>query len=717
MSGYDASPGCSTQASPYLPLRSPNIRLISFDDTKDSGEIKINLLEAPLRKDLNYHALSYVWGDGAADKTIWVNECRFQVSTHLHNFLELAQRDSVVWQNWNSLNSLQTDIDEDTSDTQEGKTMRWWIDAICLDQKNIDERNEQVPRMGKIYSLASQVWIWYGLPGHIFDAETGFEELKQAITAADNVEESDSEKTYFSELARVERDTLSNGAKPGEVTHSQQRTEDVYKPILQPRRASTPDSKIVMDPTQVAIADASGQTEIGAAPMGEELRPTADFILKLVDQLASLAKHPYFFRTWIIQEFVLSQKIPISLIGSYSFHQQNVAVLAGYMYILHDIFTEQIWVRFSASMYAMHQIARLEVASLWYKALYKEPLSVVRPSPAARLRHFLLTFPDREYTVAQDIFYSLLGLLGVEELPVSLVPDYRLSFDQVSWHYTSYILQDTKDLRILGGENYELKDCPTWVPDMRYSNMCMDTYYSKPRTQGAVSVSADGHELIVEGARVGAVLKCSCQDSSRDAGEVNLIYLRNVLLLEASQIKSQSTKDTFSEWLSSYYKIGILYGSSFVGRYASMDDFVADFLTLRSFVARDVLDCSPLLDPDMLITLSRTSCPNPEILFAILKLAEAKWCLLDTGDIVICQRKPSDSAHHIPGDSVWALQNSHSMSLLRPQDNVWEYMGLIHQWQPPTDSDLSEEMPRRDSAIDLDEEYFATRDVQTITLV
>jgi hypothetical protein len=37
-----------------------------------------------------------------------------------------------------------------------------WIDAVCIDQLNISERNHEVRRMGKIYKLAQRVIVWLG---------------------------------------------------------------------------------------------------------------------------------------------------------------------------------------------------------------------------------------------------------------------------------------------------------------------------------------------------------------------------------------------------------------------------------------------------------------------------------------------------------------------------------------------------------------------------
>lgn len=39
---------------------------------------------------------------------------------------------------------------------------RWWIDQICIDQNHVPEKNEQVLRMGDVYSGASEVFVWLG---------------------------------------------------------------------------------------------------------------------------------------------------------------------------------------------------------------------------------------------------------------------------------------------------------------------------------------------------------------------------------------------------------------------------------------------------------------------------------------------------------------------------------------------------------------------------
>jgi hypothetical protein len=37
-----------------------------------------------------------------------------------------------------------------------------WVDAICIDQSNLEERKQQVQLMAKIYSKAHRVIVWLG---------------------------------------------------------------------------------------------------------------------------------------------------------------------------------------------------------------------------------------------------------------------------------------------------------------------------------------------------------------------------------------------------------------------------------------------------------------------------------------------------------------------------------------------------------------------------
>ena len=38
-----------------------------------------------------------------------------------------------------------------------------WVDALCIDQRNLTEKAEQIPLMGKIFAGADHVLAWLGL--------------------------------------------------------------------------------------------------------------------------------------------------------------------------------------------------------------------------------------------------------------------------------------------------------------------------------------------------------------------------------------------------------------------------------------------------------------------------------------------------------------------------------------------------------------------------
>ena len=76
----------------------------------------------------------------------------------------------------------------------------YWIDAICIDQSNIQERNHQVQNMRTIYSEAQSVLIWLG------KAEEG-PEIAEAIDliSSINIDRWDNRGTVFSERAPWDR--------------------------------------------------------------------------------------------------------------------------------------------------------------------------------------------------------------------------------------------------------------------------------------------------------------------------------------------------------------------------------------------------------------------------------------------------------------------------------------------------------------------------------
>ena len=106
------------------------------------SEVRITIQNVVLSKSQipTYEALSYAWGSNEKSVDIHVEESEevptLAVTSNLAEALQYLRYDK--------------------------KPRILWIDAICVDQQNIEERGHQVSRMADIYSIASPVIIWLG---------------------------------------------------------------------------------------------------------------------------------------------------------------------------------------------------------------------------------------------------------------------------------------------------------------------------------------------------------------------------------------------------------------------------------------------------------------------------------------------------------------------------------------------------------------------------
>jgi hypothetical protein len=85
-----------------------------------------------------YEAVSYAWGNPEDTKPLFLNGYEVFVTRNLESALRHLRKP-----------------DQDLS---------LWADALCIDQKNVDEKTHQVSMMGDIYSACRRVYIWLGTP-------------------------------------------------------------------------------------------------------------------------------------------------------------------------------------------------------------------------------------------------------------------------------------------------------------------------------------------------------------------------------------------------------------------------------------------------------------------------------------------------------------------------------------------------------------------------
>jgi hypothetical protein len=123
----------------YTPLdtSADGIRLVILEPSiTTEGVLKCRLVHVTFGQMPKYEALSYTWGIEDPQNAIMLNDKMFPVRPNLRDAL-LRLRD----------------ID---------KERVLWIDAICINQDDIPERNQQVRNMPHIYSRAQMVLLWLG---------------------------------------------------------------------------------------------------------------------------------------------------------------------------------------------------------------------------------------------------------------------------------------------------------------------------------------------------------------------------------------------------------------------------------------------------------------------------------------------------------------------------------------------------------------------------
>lgn len=92
------------------------------------------LVVKSLSDHVEYSALSYAWGQDLSVKSIVINGTRVEVRANLANILVHISP----------------------------ATPFLWIDALCINQDDVIERNHQVMQMGSIYKQAREVIVWIG---------------------------------------------------------------------------------------------------------------------------------------------------------------------------------------------------------------------------------------------------------------------------------------------------------------------------------------------------------------------------------------------------------------------------------------------------------------------------------------------------------------------------------------------------------------------------
>ncbi|KAL1638651.1 hypothetical protein SLS58_008682 [Diplodia intermedia] len=122
-------------------IRLLKITGLSSDDA-EAQPCSFSLIHVSLDDNFPFEAVSYAWGDPTLSHTMCLSTSS--------GSKQLAITHSV----FEALPYLARVAKEETG--------HLWIDQLCIDQKNLEERGRQVRLMGEIYSSALRTLIWLG---------------------------------------------------------------------------------------------------------------------------------------------------------------------------------------------------------------------------------------------------------------------------------------------------------------------------------------------------------------------------------------------------------------------------------------------------------------------------------------------------------------------------------------------------------------------------
>jgi hypothetical protein len=404
---------------PGKPLLPGQIRLIRLLPGAWTDPIQCELFE-DVHDTTKYEALSYVWGSQNVTTSIFLNRKEFPVTFNLEG----------------ALRNLREQFKDDK------EAMIFWIDALCINQKDIEERTNQVQLMGEIYRRCERVVVYLG---DRLDGRRPLDEPPPVI--------------------KFNKDTIPDMKCDGDTDWDVINIFSLIQSLAQHK-----------DITKIS-AFSSHYTPYGP-PKKSQSRVYHDDKSELFEGLRRLMHPPFtpwWSRVWVIQEVTVAPRV-LLVYGTVSapwemFWDAAANYAANSRSFYSRTFGE--FPRDQANVLSdccsrIFGIAESRVRSGLYKHInYDSLIPPNTPNDAPSLLDLLRKFRDRRASDPRDKVYALLSLARISYDTPSLIPDYSLSEVEVFRQATLHCIYETESLSVFSsdlGRKFR-NDLPSWVPD------------------------------------------------------------------------------------------------------------------------------------------------------------------------------------------------------------------------------------------------------------
>jgi hypothetical protein len=413
----------------YQPItRADEIRLLVLDPGAPGDALSCRLINVRQSWRTRYEALSYTWGDASITLPLSCSGHTIDVTVSLHDAL--------------------TDL------RHRRRKRLLWVDAVCINQTDNEEKGQQVKLMGSIYSRARRVLIYLG------KGEQGVGGAAKDIRWLDWKFMPLHIQRYSSRLAAL--------GLPGTLIHER-----------------LPRMK----------------------PISEDEFNWGKVI--------KLLRRPWFQRTWIIQEAILAkrawvicgdQSVPWAMLErvvvAMDVYKALVAPIPDFK-MIEDAVAGVHMIRSARRDRHEFTVMPDMLVFLWLTRNWAQRHEY------SKLLDLILDCRKFACTNPRDKIYGMLGVTNQDTTNELLNPNYDLSQQEVYRNFVLWDIFHNKSLRVLGcsWDKVASKQTSSWVPDftrldkyhhlMRWENRA--SFRASGDSQIAAQLSPDGSVLHIKG--------------------------------------------------------------------------------------------------------------------------------------------------------------------------------------------------------------------------
>jgi hypothetical protein len=537
----------------YEPLSSVSTlstRLVRLLPAEDLEDIQLVVECVELDNCVSYEALSYCWGDPLVKTTVRCNGESLLVTTNLKSALLYLRHKT--------------------------EERLLWIDALCINQEDIQERSQQVSIMRDIYRNASRTIVWLGEEAQnsglgIELCEKLYEFFRDEGEDLQRPEMQFNFRTLWSpnhqdpfnpSYAQTHEGDFKKRARRGSTKSNERDGNSVKKRDVLAANEDVKGTGKINETRKDEACVAEDQTLQDTHDKSDESKKVEDCneclplrmnppnVYELL-ALRDLASRQWFRRIWITQELALASE---------------VTMICGHRSISWDIFIFGFAMTFidgGSASGGWDEDQNFIGALVQIREWIHRPASVHYQHPVTLLDllHDCRIF---EATDPRDKVYGLLGIAPPDSEAISVEVDYCKSVEEVYEDLARVILSSSGNLDLLSvpqGNSQLGERLPSWAPDWSYkSSLRLDLVFptgqeelasvpirefAASRASTSISVFKCPHVLVISGYIVDSIAQLSeiIQPPKFDKLQIQLLGQKlddGEVVLEAEGLASTS---------------------------------------------------------------------------------------------------------------------------------------------------------------------------------